>query len=262
VALVPTHSASANSAISFEGVGFAYGPGLPEALRDVSLKLESGQTVALVGRSGAGKTTCAQMLLRFWDPLSGRITLQGHDIRDFKLDALRRNIALVAQDTYLFNATIRENLRIAGQDTTDTDIERAAEMANATEFIDAMPDGYETPVGERGMQLSGGQRQRISIARALLKDAPMLILDEATSHLDAVNEQQIRQALERLMEGRTTLVIAHRLSTVRDADRIVVLDRGRVAEQGTHTELLANAGLYAQLVRTQIVSASGQAGQG
>ena len=202
------------------------------------------------------------MLLRWWDPLAGRVTLQGHDIRDYKLDELRRNIALVAQDTYLFNATIRENLRIAGQDASEAEIERAADLANATEFIDAMPDGYETLVGERGMQLSGGQRQRISIARALIKDAPVLILDEATSHLDAVNEQQIREALERLMEGRTTLVIAHRLSTVRDADVIVVLDRGRVAEQGSHDELLANGGLYAQLVRTQIVSASGDSPRG
>ena len=234
----------------------------PQALDDVSLRIESGQTVALVGRSGAGKTTCAHMLLRWWDPLAGRVTLQGHDIRDYKLDELRRNIALVAQDTYLFNATIRENLRIAGQDASEAEIRRAADLANATEFIDAMPDGYETLVGERGMQLSGGQRQRISIARALIKDAPVLILDEATSHLDAVNEQQIREALERLMEGRTTLVIAHRLSTVRDADVIVVLDRGRVAEQGSHDELLANGGLYAQLVRTQIVSASGDSPRG
>ena len=202
------------------------------------------------------------MLLRWWDPLAGRVTLQGHDIRDYRLDELRRNIALVAQDTYLFNATIRENLRIAGQDASESEIERAAELANATEFIDAMPDGYETIVGERGMQLSGGQRQRISIARALIKDAPVLILDEATSHLDAVNEQQIREALDRLMEGRTTLIIAHRLSTVRDADTIVVLDRGRVAEQGSHDELLANGGLYAQLVRTQIVSASGDSARG
>ena len=258
----PARTADANGAIAFESVGFAYGPDLPPALEDISLRIDSGQTVALVGRSGAGKTTCAHMLLRWWDPLAGRVTLQGHDIRDYRLDELRRNIALVAQDTYLFNATIRENLRIAGQDASEAQIERAAELANATEFIDAMPDGYETLVGERGMQLSGGQRQRVSIARALIKDAPVLILDEATSHLDAVNEQQIREALERLMEGRTTLVIAHRLSTVRDADTIVVLDRGRVAEQGSHDELLSNGGLYAQLVRTQIVSASGESARG
>jgi ATP-binding cassette subfamily C protein CydCD len=244
--------------LSFEAVSFSYGTGRPPALREVTFDVGAGQTVALVGRSGAGKTTSAHMLMRFWDPDAGKITLGTHDLREFRLDELRRQIALVSQDTFLFNTSVRENLRIGRQEATDAEIEEAARLANAHEFIVAMPDGYDTPVGERGMQVSGGQRQRISIARAVLKDAPVLILDEATSHLDAVNEQQVRTALRRLMEGRTTLVIAHRLSTIRNADRIVVLDAGRVAEEGTHQGLLARNGLYAQLVQTQLVSATGQ----
>ena len=245
--------------IEFRHVSFTYDGGDTPALRDVSFDVEGGQTVALVGRSGAGKTTSAHILMRFWDPDSGTVALGGHTLGDFKLDELRSQIALVSQDTYLFNASIRENLRLGRHDATDSDTQEAARMANASEFIDAMSAGYDTPVGERGMQLSGGQR--ISIARALLKDAPILILDEATSHLDAVNEQQVREALRRLMEGRTTLVIAHRLSTVRDADRIVVLDSGRLVEDGTHQELLAAGGLYAQLVQTQLVAASDRAGR-
>ena len=244
--------------ISFEDVMFFYGPGQRPALQNVTIAAEAGQTLALVGRSGAGKTTCAHLLLRFWDPGSGRVMLQGHDLRQYKLDTLRSQIALVSQDTYLFNSSLRDNLRMAKQDATDSEIEEAARLANAHEFIEAMPDGYDTLAGERGRQLSGGQRQRISIARALLKDTPVLILDEATSHLDAVNERQVREALHRLMEGRTTLVIAHRLSTVRDADRIVVLDSGRVVEEGSHQHLLAAGGLYAQLVSTQIIAASSQ----
>ena len=242
--------------LAFSSLQFSYGPDEPRALYDVTFSVVPGQTVALVGRSGAGKTTCAHMLMRFWDPDGGHIAMDGHDLRDFKLDELRSQIALVSQDTYLFNASIRDNLRMARQDATDGDMEEAAKLANAHEFIEAMPDGYDTLVGERGMQLSGGQRQRISIARALLKDAPVLILDEATSHLDAVSEQQVREALRRLMKGRSTLVIAHRLSTVRDANRIVVLDSGHVAEQGTHQQLLENGGLYAQLVSRQLVRAS------
>ena len=242
--------------ISFHEVGFSYGPHEPQALHDVSFSAEPGETVALVGRSGAGKSTCANLLMRFWDPGHGRITLGGHDLRDFGLDHLREQIALVTQDTYLFNATIRENLRLGRQDATDQDIEDAARQANAHDFIMSFPDGYDTLAGERGMQLSGGQRQRISIARALLKNSPVLVLDEATSHLDAVNEQQVRHALERLMEGRTTLVIAHRLSTIREADRIVVLDEGHMVEQGDHQGLLAQHGLYSQLVSTQLVGAA------
>ncbi len=240
-------------AISFDHVGFSYGVGEAQALRGVSFDVEHGQTVALVGRSGAGKTTCANLVMRFWDPGEGHVRLSGHDLRDFELEDLRRQIALVSQDTYLFNASIRENLKLGKIDASDGEMEEAARQANAHDFITAFPDGYGTLVGERGMQLSGGQRQRIAIARALLKNAPVLILDEATSHLDAVNERQVRQALETLMAGRTTLVIAHRLSTIKDADRIIVLDDGHAVEQGSHHDLLARQGLYAQLVSTQLV---------
>ena len=243
-------------ALSFDHVGFSYGHGEAQALHGVSFDVESGQTVALVGRSGAGKTTCANLVMRFWDPVEGHVRLSGHDLRDFELEDLRRQIALVSQDTYLFNASIRDNLSLGKIEATDKEIEDAARQANAHEFISAFPDGYDTLVGERGMQLSGGQRQRISIARALLKNAPVLILDEATSHLDAVNERQVRQALGTLMEGRTTVVIAHRLSTIRDADRIVVLDNGHAVEQGSHHDLLASHGLYSQLVATQLVGAT------
>ena len=242
--------------VVFAGVGFDYGPGEPQALRDVSFKVEPGHTVALVGRSGAGKTTCANLAMRFWDPGNGAVELDGHDIREFKLDDLRQQIALVSQDTYLFNASIRDNIMLGRPDATQEELEDAARQANCHDFITAFPDGYDTIVGERGMQLSGGQRQRVAIARALLKNAPVLILDEATSHLDAVSESQLRHALENLMVGRTTLVIAHRLSTIRDADRIVVLDQGEAIEQGNHQELLERQGLYAQLVATQLVGAT------
>ena len=241
--------------IRFQDVGFSYGPGEPQALDEVSFSAEPGHTVAMVGRSGAGKTTCANLLMRFWDPDHGRILLGENDLRDFSLDHLRQQIALVTQDTYLFNASIRENLRLGRQDASDAEIEDAARQANAHDFIMSFPDEYDTVVGERGMQLSGGQRQRVSIARALLKNSPVLVLDEATSHLDAVNEQQVREALERLMEGRTTLVIAHRLSTIRHADQIVVLDAGHPVEQGSHQELLGRHGLYARLVSAQLVGA-------
>ena len=218
--------------VRFEGVSFTYGPQEAQALRDVSFVIGSGKTVALVGRSGAGKTTVAHLLMRFWDPQSGRITFGDRDLRDFKLDELRRHIAIVAQDTYLFNTSLRENIALGREGATEEQIIQAAKLASAHDFIMSLPDQYDTIVGERGMQLSGGQRQRIAIARALLKDAPVLILDEATSHLDAESERQVRSALETLIEGRTTLVIAHRLSTIRDADSIVVLDDGVVAEEG------------------------------
>jgi ATP-binding cassette subfamily C protein CydCD len=233
--------------IQYDGVSFRYGPDEPLALRQVTFAARAGQTVALVGRSGSGKTTTAHLLLRFWDAETGRIMLAGHDLRHFQLDALRQQIALVSQDTYLFNTSVRDNLRLGRPHATDAEIVEAARQANAHDFIIHLPDGYDTRIGERGVQLSGGQRQRLAIARAILKDAPILILDEATSHLDSENERLVHEALKRLMAGRTTLLIAHRLSTVHDADQIVVLDEGTVAEQGTHAALLAQGGIYAHL---------------
>ncbi|MDE2822290.1 MAG: ABC transporter ATP-binding protein, partial [Chloroflexota bacterium] len=244
---------SATPSVEFRGVEFAYSEGDPQALADASFKIGSGETVAIVGRSGAGKTTSAYLMMRFWDPAEGSVTLDDHPLAEFLLDDLRGRMALVAQDTYLFNDTVRENIRLGRQNATDSEVEEAARQANAVEFIESFPDGYDTRVGERGMQLSGGQRQRIAIARAILKNAPVLILDEATSHLDAISEATVRDALTRLMRGRTTVVIAHRLSTIREADNILVLDEGRVVEQGTHRQLLDLGGLYAQLVSAQMV---------
>ena len=243
---------STRPTVEFERVAFTYSEGDAQALADVSMSIGTGQTVAIVGRSGAGKTTIAYLMMRFWDPDNGDIDVEGHRLHEYRLDDLRSRMALVAQDTYLFNGTIRENIRLGRQEALDRDVEEAARQANAAEFIESFPDGYDTRVGERGMQLSGGQRQRIAIARAILKNAPVLILDEATSHLDAISESTVREALDRLMVGRTTVVIAHRLSTIRDADNILVLDEGEVVEQGTHEQLLSRGGLYAQLVSAQM----------
>ena len=230
-------------------VRFAYDYANRAALDGVSFSIAPGSTVAVVGPSGAGKSTAAHLLLRFWDPGSGRITLDGHALPEYGLDDLRGRIALVAQDTYLFNGSIRDNLLIASPGAGEAELQAALERAGLAAFVASLPDGLATAVGERGMQLSGGQRQRIAIGRAVLKDAPLLVLDEATSHLDAVTERSVRQALTELMTDRTTVVIAHRLSTIRDADLIVVLDNGRVAEAGMHDALIAGEGLYARLAR-------------
>jgi len=239
--------------IRYEGVSFSYGD--RPVLQGVSFTLRKGEVVALVGASGGGKTTLANLLPRFWDPVGGRITLDGVDLRDATLQSLRGQLAVVSQDTVLFNDTVRANIAYGRPDLSAEEVERAARMAHAHDFIAALPQGYDTVVGEKGVLLSGGQRQRIAIARAFLKDAPVLVLDEATSALDAESEREVQRALEDLMGlgaaggPRTTLVIAHRLSTVRGADRIVVIMGGQVVEVGRHDELIARRGEYARLHR-------------
>ena len=242
----------ARGAVAFEGVRFRY-PTRPEteALAGVTLTVAPGERVALVGPSGAGKTTVLQLLLRFYDPDLGRVLLDGTDIADVDPEALRARLSLVPQDPTVFSGTVRDNICYGRPYASEAEIVRAAELANADGFIRALPQGYATAVGERGTTLSGGQRQRVAIARAILKDAPVLLLDEATSALDAESERAVQHALDRLMEGRTTLVIAHRLATVRRADRILVLDGGRIVEEGTHRSLLARGALYAQLASLQ-----------
>ncbi|MEZ5462193.1 ABC transporter transmembrane domain-containing protein [Dokdonella sp.] len=241
--------------LRFEHVGFHY-PSRPDkpALLDLSLSIEPGQTVALVGPSGAGKTTLFQLLQRFHDPQAGRITIDGKDLKTLDLADLRRCFALVPQDPVLFGASAADNIRFGRADADDAAVEAAARAAESHEFIDALPERYQTYLGERGVRLSGGQQQRVAIARALLLDAPILLLDEATSSLDAQSERLVQHALERLMNKRTTLVIAHRLATVQKADRIIVLDGGRVVAQGTHAELLREGGLYAELARLQFAA--------
>lgn len=248
---LPAPVAAHGLSLAFDRVSFAYPGKRQDTLHDLSFTVPAGATVAIVGASGAGKSTVASLLLRFWDPREGAVKLDGVDVRQLRLDGLRERVALVTQDTYLFNDTLEGNIRLARPEASREDLMRALEQAALADFVKRLPEGLATRVGERGMQLSGGQRQRISIARAFLKNAPVLILDEATSHLDTLSEMQVRGALDVLMRHRTTLVIAHRLSTIRDADLILVLDRGTLAESGTHDQLLRKQGVYARLASHQ-----------
>lgn len=237
-------------AIRFENVSFSYTDDAP-VLRDVSFVAKRGTVTALVGPSGAGKTTLVDLVARFYDPTSGRITIDGIDLREFSVKSLRRKMGVVTQETVLFHDTVRANIAYALPDSTQEAVERAARAANAHDFIMQMPDGYDTVLGERGTRLSGGQRQRIAIARAILRDPPILIFDEATSALDSESERLVQEAIEHLLEGRTVFVIAHRLSTILNADRIVAMEAGRIVQSGTHDELLSEGGLYRKLYRLQ-----------
>src|SRR5206468_775805 len=226
---------------------------------DVDFTISAGQSVGVVGTTGGGKSTVVSLIPRFYDPVRGRVLIDGVDLRDCKLDSLRKHIGFVLQDTVLFHGTIRENIAYGRPDATDDEIVAAAKLGNADEFIARMPHGYDSMVGERGLTLSGGQRQRIGIARAVIRNTPVLILDEPTAALDTESERLVIEGLERLMKGRTTITIAHRLSTIRNADKIVVLKDGVVAEQGTHEELLALDGVYAALHRVQYEAPSASA---
>jgi ATP-binding cassette, subfamily B, bacterial len=246
--------------VAFEDVHFAY-PMRPgqKALGGASFKIEPGERVAIVGPSGAGKSTIFNLILRFYDPQAGYVLIDGIDVAAADPEAVRARIASVPQETMIFSSTAAENIRFGRPNASEAEVRAAAEAAQAAEFIERLPQRYDTAVGERGVMLSGGQRQRVAIARAILRDAPILLLDEATSALDAESESLVQTALERLMKGRTSLVIAHRLATVRTADRIIVLDRGRVVAQGRHGELMSDGGLYARLAKLQFSDAAAMA---
>lgn len=253
----PLHLPQVQGGLRFEGVDFAYQKGGRLALAKVSFEAEPGQLVALVGPSGAGKTTITYLVPRFYDPTSGSIYIDGHDLRDVSLDSLGRQVGMVTQETFLFHATVGENLRYARPDASDSELEVACRGAQIHDVISALPEGYDTVVGERGYKLSGGEKQRLAIARAVLKSPRLLILDEATSSLDSRSEALIQTALEPLLKGRTSLVIAHRLSTILAADMILVMDKGRLVEKGAHSELLSKGGLYARLYEEQFKAAEG-----
>jgi ATP-binding cassette subfamily B protein len=235
-------------AVRFENVTFGYDPDGPPTLADVDIDVPAGAYVAIVGETGSGKTTLGYLVARLYDAQAGRVTIDGVDVRDLTFPSLTQTIGLVSQETYLFHASIRENLAFAKPEASDEEIEAAARAAQIHGLIAALPEGYDTVVGERGYRFSGGEKQRIAIARTILRNPPVLLLDEATSALDTVTERAVQAELDALAEGRTTIAIAHRLSTIRHADRIVVLDHGRVAESGTHEELLALGGRYAEMV--------------
>ncbi len=279
----PVRPAAVRGRVQLEGVWFSYGGvaglesvrrygwgGMTEgeevsarrdpagwALEDLDFTVEPGELAALVGPSGAGKTTTTYLVPRLYDVSRGKVTIDGIDVRDMDLETLAATVGVVTQESYLFHDTIAANLRYARPDASDAELREAAETANIASFIEGLPLGYDTVVGERGYRLSGGEKQRIAIARVILKDPKVLILDEATSHLDAHSESLIQEALERVMEGRTSLVIAHRLSTILAADRIFVIDRGRLVESGTHGELMRQGGLYASLYQTQFAATAG-----
>ncbi len=244
--------------MEFDDASFTYRGEEEEVLRGVSFVAEPGMTVALVGPSGGGKTTVAKLIPRFYDPSTGRVLVDGYDLRNVKLNSLRRQVGVVFQETFLFNGTIGDNIAFGSAEADAEKVAEAAELAGASKFILALPEGYETQVGERGVKLSGGERQRIAIARAVLSDPGILILDEATSSVDTATERAIQRALERLLEGRTSFIIAHRLSTVLRADLILVLEGGRIVERGTHEELLALDGVYANLYHLQFQAAATQ----